>query len=657
MAENISHSESKELTQARQFIIEGEFEDGLQLLKDFEERGSNSLHDIVSCHLIKCILFLAQGLYREVVEFADQIYEESLGLGKNILSVDALLFKANGLLNLNQFDIAKEAIKQGEDLLKTLAGESLKSKNRREAYIFYLKGTILDPFINPKGEQDLALKYYNQSLALAESIGDNGRACACLLQIAWNISISEGKLDLALEFTERALTLAKEANHKFYISRSLVLKALFHHQKGRIPQCIPLYEQSLAIAKKIRNKRLISSNLNNLSDVYRMKGELDLALDYSLQSLDHSFDTGNFRRTAMFYDSLIRILIEKGDLEQAKQHFNKLEQINKQQKDKLINLVFIYNKAIFLKESPRISNRGRAEDILKQILEDKDIFWELKERVLLTLCELLLLELQMTGDLEVLEEVESLITQLLDTAENSRSYWIWGETLLLQAKLSLISLNLKEARRFLTQGQKTAEKYGLEMSAIKISNEHDELLTKLKIWENLKESTTSLSERLKLARLSEQMENMIRKRVIDVPELSNEESVFLLIISEGGTPIFSKSFLKDKAFEDHLFGGFFTAINSFINEKFSEGLDRASFGEYTLLMNSVSPFLMCYVYKGQSYSAQHRIRYFIDKLQSDKDVWQAFEKFYQMNQEIQLKDIPSLEPLIKDVFINRTIIT
>lgn len=226
----------------------------------------------------------------------------------------------------------------------------------------------------------------------------------------------------------------------------------------------------------------------------------------------------------------------------------------------------------------------------------------------------------------------------------------------MQAKLSLLTFNIKKAKRFLIQAQQIAEKFGLKLLAIKISNEHDELLKQLNIWENLKKSTSSIKERMEFARLNEQMENMIQKRVVEGPELSDEEPLLLLIVSEGGEPILSHSFIDDQSFEDYLFGSFFTAINSFINEKFSEGLDRASFGEHTLLMKSISPFLMFYVYKGQSYLAQQRLRYLIEKLQSDNEVWGAFEKYFQMNQEIQLKDIPSLEPLIKDIFIDRTIL-
>jgi len=214
---------------------------------------------------------------------------------------------------------------------------------------------------------------------------------------------------------------------------------------------------------------------------------------------------------------------------------------------------------------------------------------------------------------------------------------------------------MNEARKLFTKSQDIANKYGLELLAMKISNEHDELLKQLDIWNKLKDSGASLAERIELSRLDGQMKNMLSKRLAEIPKIADEEPVLLLIVSEGGVPIFSQSFVKDQSFEDHLFGGFFTAINSFINEKFSEGLDRAIFGDHTLLMESVSPFFMCYVFKGQSYAAQHRIRYFIEKIQKDEPIWQTFENYYQINKEVQLKDIPSLDPLIKEIFIDKSI--
>jgi hypothetical protein len=271
------------------------------------------------------------------------------------------------------------------------------------------------------------------------------------------------------------------------------------------------------------------------------------------------------------------------------------------------------------------------------------------------LCELLLFELRITNDLDVLEELESLIVRLLDIAENSRSYLVLCETYILQAKLSLIRFKLKKAQLFLTQAQKLAEKFSLTHLEKKISCEYDSLLNHLTVWENFKEKNVSLPERIEFAQISEQLRLMVQNRILDTPDISSEDPVILLIVSDGGRPIFSQLFAENHSFEDHLFGGFVTAINSFIKEKFSEGLDRATFGEYTLILESISPFFMCYIFKGQSYYAQKRIRYFIDKIQNDEPVWRTITKFYKRNKEIQLKDIPSLEPLINEIFIAKNV--
>jgi len=431
--------------------------------------------------------------------------------------------------------------------------------------------------------------------------------------------------------------------------------AVKHGYKGELDRCIHINKQSLQIFKELNNEYMVANVLNNLGDTYKMKGDLDQALKFVEKRIELRSKSGSIREIAISHDPLIQISIQKGDLEQAQKYLDNMGQLVINLQDRHINRWYLLDKAMLLKESLITRKKVKSEEILRQIIEEEEANYELSVYALLNLCELLLAELEITNVAEILEEVKPLIAKLLDIAERSHSYWIWGETFLLQSKLALMSLNLKEARRFLTQGQKIAEKYGLELLAIKISNEHDELLRQLNIWENMKKSEPSISERMKLARLNEQIERMVKRRAFEIPESLEELPVLLLITSQGGIPLFSQSFIEDKYFEDHLFGGFFTTINSFVHEKFSEGLDRASFGKYTLLMNSVSPFIICYVYKGQSYSAQKRIKSFLNEIKNNKEMWDTFEKFYQMNKKIQIKDIPSLEPLIKEIFIEKTL--
>ena len=143
----------------------------------------------------------------------------------------------------------------------------------------------------------------------------------------------------------------------------------------------------------------------------------------------------------------------------------------------------------------------------------------------------------------------------------------------------------------------------------------------------------------------------IKKISKDHTILSAEVPISLIIISEGGTPVFFQSFVENQLFKEHIFGSFVSAINIFIREMFSEGLDRASFGEHTLLMSSISPFFICYIFKGQFYSAQQRIRVFTDKVKNSKEILGIIEKYHKIGQKIQIRDNPALKNLINSLFL------
>ncbi|MFX1467474.1 MAG: TIR domain-containing protein [Promethearchaeota archaeon] len=649
-------SEPKELTRARQFIKEGKFEESLQLLKDFEEKRKDSLQDIVSCHLIMCDLLLHQGFPKKLVKLAEQTYEESLGLEKSILSVEALFWMAKGYGESYNFKPINKIIKQAEELLATLVDESVINKTRGEAYIVWLKAVISNPlFLGEKGDADKALKYFKHSLALGESLGDDMIVFLSIHPIAWVLGMAKGEFDHALEYAERTLAFCKGTNDKLFIAWGFLTKATLYHNKGEVARSIPLYEKSLAIAKELNNERLITANLNNMADAYRMIGELDHALECSEQCLAQFSENGgptNLYQMAWLHDYLIQILIEKGDLERAQQYFNHLEQLNNQLKDKTINLSYLYNKALILKESPRISNRGKAEEILKQILEEKDISWELEERALLTLCELLIIEFQMSNEVEVLDELESYVTQLLENAEKSESYWILGEAYLFQAKIALISSDLEKARRLLAKGQQIAEKFGLHRLAMSISEEHDKLLNEISVWEELRESDAPMGERIELARLTDQIKHMSKKRVIEYPKLEAEQPILFAIITKEGKILLSNPFTADITIDSAFFSEFLSSCNTFCDQILSESFDRVKFGQHTVLITAVDSFSICYMFQGQSYSARQKLLHFSEAVKKEPEIMKILEDASSKNIEIKVNETASLEELIYESFLS-----
>jgi hypothetical protein len=74
-------------------------------------------------------------------------------------------------------------------------------------------------------------------------------------------------------------------------------------------------------------------------------------------------------------------------------------------------------------------------------------------------------------------------------------------------------------------------------------------------------------------------------------------------------------------------------------------------------MNAISPFIVCYLFKGQSFLAQQRMKHFVDKIQNNKKIWEPIKKYYQANRFVQEKDIPSLDLLVNETFIERAVLT
>jgi len=644
-------SESNQLIQAEKLIEACKLDEALEILNDLVQLEGNNIQQKVSYQLRKGQILLWQAKYEEAIRLGKEIFKENQKLNKKLHSVDGLILVVRGLIVAEKLDDVLVIIEQAESILKSISQLSQNDLMQRKVHITVYRGWIYFQ----KGDIELAQKCMKWTIGLQKELGITPQIILAHITMAMIMNFAKSEFNLALEYIKKAMSLAVEIKNHFWIALSHLEFGNIYGDIGEFDLSIEHSTKSLIIFKKINSKKWIATLLNNIGYTKGIIGEYDLALEYLEQSLNLYEQVASMAIEGCL-DSLIFVSLEKGDIVRAKQYFQRLEILYNQKKDRNIRLLYLYNKALISKLSSRIRDKAKAEELFKQVIEKEPFNFGITIQALIHLCDLLLMELRINSNIEVIDEINHYIAQLLIIAENSHSYLVLCETYILQSKLALLNLDMKAARRLLTKAQKIAESYGIRRLALKISNEHDELLKQLSLWDNLKESKAPLAERMKLARLNEQMEGMIKKRAIKIPKIPEETPVLLLIISEGGTPLFSQSFVEDQTFEDHLFGGFLSAINSFVGEMFSEGLDRAIFGEHTLIMISVSPFFMCYVFKGQSYSAQHRIKSFTNEIQSNKDVWDTFEKFYKLNMEIQLSDIPSLEPLIKEIFIDKTIL-
>jgi len=651
-----------QLHQAEQLMYQGEFEKAQQKIGALEQREDLSPSTHLQCSILKSAIQKNLGEYESSLLLAEKIVKDGKSLGNSIQTIDALIATAEALKGLGRYDKGLQALEQGELELKSLDPTQTSETVQRKAALLLQKGHIYAH----KGDLTKAEEYNLQSLALFEEINHN-QGIADALHNLGTIFAAKGNLDQAFEYTQRSLTLRDKLGYKFAIAMYLNNLGAISQDKGKLNQALDYHLRSLALKRQIGNKLHIAFSLGNLGEIYQQKGEFDQALDYLLQYLEIGKEIGNKRYIAGALAFLAEVYQQKGEfnqaweysqqslvyaeevgnnititgalfqlvslsidmesLDQARQYLQHLKQISEKEENKVIKQRCQLAEALLLKTSSRARHRGKAEELLDQIVKEEVVTHELTVEALLNLCDLLVADLSKTGDPDILSEVHVLVNRLLIIARQQHSHWLLAEIYVLQAKLALVELEITKARQFFDQAQIIAEEQGLRRLAIQISTEHDELLTQLSQWEDLINRESSINERFELARLEDLLVGMIHKRINEITELPQEEPVLVLIIgAETGISIFSKLFTS-RPVAEHLIGGFLAAINAFAREAFavSGSIERIKHREYTILLKSVDSFLICYVFTGYSYFAMQKMEKFTDALQASTSVWEALQ--------------------------------
>ncbi|MHA2039456.1 MAG: hypothetical protein ACW98X_23775, partial [Promethearchaeota archaeon] len=386
-------------------------------------------------------------------------------------------------------------------------------------------------------------------------------------------------------------------------------------------------------------------NQTNIGRIYRLKGDLNQAEKYLNQSLAISENW-----FPIFY--LLLISLDRNSYENAQLYLMRLKELIKQKENEVEKQGYQIGKAFMLKASSRMQDHVEAAALLRQIIDDEIVYLQFHILAIVSLCDLLLEELSFINNPEIFEELNPLIERLLKIAEENHSFSLLSEAYLLQGRVALIKLNLDDARKYLTKAQQIADEHDLTLLARKISFEHDKLVEEFETWQNFKKTQVSMKKRIKLASIDGVIDRIQEKHAIDPPELVDEQATLLLIIAEGGVPVFSYPFTNEWKQDETLFSSFLSAFTSFSDEFFSEELDRAKFGPHTVLMESIGSFSVCYLYKGQTYVAKQKLSNFAEAIQNNTSIWPILEKFQKSSQTLEIKDSPFLEHLITNIFIS-----
>jgi tetratricopeptide (TPR) repeat protein len=498
-------------------------------------------------------------------------------------------------------------------------------------------------------EFDKALTHFERALSHLKELSGKLEVATFYSQIG-HVYKDKGELDQALHYYTLAVNEREEYGHTFTIALSYLDIGNVFRVRGDLDQALSYFEKSLPTFKEMKRADFVATCMGDIGLIYHAKGDFSEALNYIKASLSiwESMENNIWYSEWLFY--LIRVLTDAKKLDEAEEILEELKIINNKEDLELIRQRTELASALILKNKKRARDKVKAEEIFEKIVKEEILDSELTVLALLSLSELLLEELQLTSNVQLIDDIDNLLEQLFEIAVDQNNFALKAETYWLQAKVALINLELNKAREFFTLAQVTAEGKGLKRLAIKISEDHDRLLNQFAMWNDFIKSNASLDERMGTAHADELLIRMIQKGEITLPELESEEPILLLILSKTGSPIFTKKFFSG-SINEIMIGGFMSAINSFLSEVFGSAgfVDRLKFEDNTIIFKMVKPFIFCYIVKGPSYKALKKLDTFVASLQKVTHLWQLVESHDSRNKIITSR-IDELETMIEEVF-------
>ncbi|MFW9825123.1 MAG: hypothetical protein ACFFE4_19435, partial [Candidatus Thorarchaeota archaeon] len=330
---------------------------------------------------------------------------------------------------------------------------------------------------------------------------------------------------------------------------------------------------------------------------------------------------------------------------------DQLKELSEKGENSLFLTAYRMAKAMVLKKSRRSRDRAKAEKLFKKAIKEP-VYPEIYYLAIFYLCEFYIEELSLFNEPELFKEINPLLEELLKFSKEQNSYSYLAQTQLLKAKLALIQMDVDTAKKLFTQAQRVAELHELNALARKISIEHDKLLDQIRSWEELKEREAPFAERLKLASVDGDLERLQGKRIIEAPELVEEEPIVLLIIDKSGISYFNHSFRKNWDF-DWLFSSFMSAFDTFSSEVFSESIDRIKIGENLILINPLESFLVCYVIKGQSYPGLQKLNRFSNAIKENTEIWESLNRAVKTGEVLEIDNPQALGNVVNEIFISK----
>lgn len=179
-----------------------------------------------------------------------------------------------------------------------------------------------------RGNYDLALQFYLNSLNIQEEVGDLAGQATTLNNIGYFYKY-RGDIDKALDYYLKSLAIRKEQGDVQPIANSLNNIAVIYSDQGNVPKALEYYNQSLAIYEQTNDKIGQALLFNNIGFIYYKMDDLELAEEYYYKSFALRKEVNDQKGVGNSYSNIGMVHKRKGDLDSALFFYNQAIEVDK----------------------------------------------------------------------------------------------------------------------------------------------------------------------------------------------------------------------------------------------------------------------------------------------------------------------------------------
>jgi DNA-binding winged helix-turn-helix (wHTH) protein len=263
--------------------------------------------DLINKEQRKNILTLAQENWQNGLDYIDELLHEDKTYSTSDL---AYLYHQKGQahLNLQQFEVAREALLESLSAYKALADW------HRQGEVAMQMARLYHYLDNPKVQLD----YINDSIRFFEKAGaETSLVDAMLEKASYQRKIKD--YSAAIKTYELVLEEAKNIDDQVGQMMAINNKAALHLVLNENQKAIALGEQGLALSLKTGNGQHIANSYSFLSQLYWQENQQQKALKLMSQALTYQLETKNHMHLSPKLMNLSYLLLETGQFEKAKE--------------------------------------------------------------------------------------------------------------------------------------------------------------------------------------------------------------------------------------------------------------------------------------------------------------------------------------------------